>query len=307
MTRRRLVVAKQLYQEAIVSAAVESAVGRMLAIISLDMAAETLVKTVILSANPRERTDRKNFQELVSEADRLAQSQGVGALPYKTEVLSCRSVRNAVQHDARVPSAGDVEQARIYTLSFLDSSTQLLWGIHLTDVSLADLVSDPKLRDYLVASESALASGDHVLSIFRASYALDVSLWGLASATFVTMSGHEEMVSPSTHELVDAVVLSMAGINLARYRRLRTMAGSAAAMLGGGARFSGFDLTAGRADAECAVAFCTDAILRIQEQMGMVVSHNSSSPGAEASLTERQLSGQEEWHPSADEPISSNG
>lgn len=137
IAHRKLALSKQLYQHAVNQAARHAVGSRILAVIAFDLAAETLLRTVVTTLAP-DKTPADGFAGLLQQAEATLASSGLGTLPDKVNVLHVHGFRNDAQHKARYPSVTDVSDARTYTRDFLDKLTTAVWGLRCNHVGGPD-------------------------------------------------------------------------------------------------------------------------------------------------------------------------
>lgn len=71
--------------------------------------------------------------------------------------LALHRFRNGVQHEGNVPSADDVDRARLRATDFLESLLQTFFGTRLLGVSRAALLREPGVRERVEQAEEAAA------------------------------------------------------------------------------------------------------------------------------------------------------
>ena len=153
ITRRKLILVRQLYQQAEKqSGSRHSIVSRIMAIIIFDLKIETLLK-VIVEALDQRITLSDSFNSLLQQCEKLLLEHGITPFPYRAHVLHLHSIRNDAQHKAKYPNESDVSDCRTYARDFCRDVIQNVWGTVFDELSQLDWIDDGILKKML---ESAL-------------------------------------------------------------------------------------------------------------------------------------------------------
>lgn len=161
VTLKKLVLVKQLYQQAYLhSEARSSPVSRIIAVVTFDLATETILKAVFSSLNPSKNPE-KEFQGLVSSVESSLTPIGLSSLPDKVQIQHVRSIRNDAQHKAKYPTEIEVNDCRTYTRDFLEHLTIQVWNKNFDEISLIDLIQHPKIKELLVKAETYFKNGEY--------------------------------------------------------------------------------------------------------------------------------------------------
>lgn len=157
---RRLAVVRQLFLTAEVSARDRgNPVAGMMAIVGLDLAAESLLKAFLASAGPGHGFDVA-FADLLKKSDELLKQKGLPGLAFAPRLRHLHNGRNSVQHDARFPHAQEVDDARVYVHGFCQTFVRDVWGTDFDRISLVDLIQDELTRRVLHQAEDDIAAGN---------------------------------------------------------------------------------------------------------------------------------------------------
>ncbi len=152
ITQRKLVIAKQLYQQAANQAeARHSVTNRIFAVIGFDLAVETLLKAVTGALDQTKQPSEK-FNGLLDQCDSLLTGDGLPSLPYRALVLQLHSIRNDAQHKAKYPNEADVSDCRTYARDFCREVARYVWDISFDNLSLIEMIDDNQLKELLKAS-----------------------------------------------------------------------------------------------------------------------------------------------------------
>lgn len=266
ITRRRLVLAKQVYQRALALAhGTVGAVDGTLAVIEFDFALETVVKSVFRAFDQQRRMPEK-LTELVSETNGLLQAQGYPPIAGAQNIHRVRGIRNAAQHEARTPTVDEVNDCRTHTHDFLAHVLNAVWGVAIDTLSMADAVQQPEVRRLLLDSERCLHAGNYLEAVQRSGAALTRAIMHLYSAGLVMIpdSSLQVVLVP----MMQVVNFSALGLNYAEYMRYKQVAGENHYDAGGKLYSSGVKEPLDRKDAEHAVAYCEKTVLEIETRVG---------------------------------------
>jgi hypothetical protein len=176
IARKKLIIAKQLYQSAIIqSVSHNSTIRRLLSVIGFDLAIETVLKTIVGSLDSS-KSPVDTFQGLVQQCDKLLASAGYSTVPDKANIQYIHSIRNDAQHKAKYPNESDVSDCRTYARDFLRKIVVELWGIDFEKICLTDVIQHEKVKQYLVDAETSLSQGNYQQAIQSASAGLTWTL-----------------------------------------------------------------------------------------------------------------------------------
>ncbi|MFC6159658.1 hypothetical protein [Kribbella jiaozuonensis] len=161
-TSRRLRVARQAFTsaEALAAAGMTDA-DRVSAIVGFDFAAETVIRAVLFDAarylDAKVDPKVQGFRPMLEAAAEAFRSDSLATdVPGRPGLEHVRNIRNAAQHEARIPTLVEVHESRIYTKDAATEAVRLAWGV---DFLAADIqaVRSAIVRGYL---NSAVASED---------------------------------------------------------------------------------------------------------------------------------------------------
>lgn len=287
ITRRKLILVKQIYQNALVqSTAAHSAVNRILSIIAFDLANETILKAVISSFDTS-KPPAKDIPGLIQQADDLLTKGGHDSVPDKANIYHVHSLRNDAQHKAKYPNEWDVSDCRTYTRDFLQKFSKNIWGIEFDKVSLTDTVENDEVRAHLVNGELAFSQGEYLQAIKHAALGLTLALnrvkAGILGRDMPIFARGIAMVdglgNPASRldaerayrafERVQETLLYVSlGMNYVDFMRYRQIVGEIIFTIDGSAHYLGTKENLEAHEAEFVVAFCADSVARIESQVG---------------------------------------
>ncbi len=168
ITRKRLALTKQLYQQALMeSASLQSQSKRIMSVIGFDLAVETGLKAVVAALTTR-NPPAENFNGLIQQADDSLSKAGLNPVPDKAHIQHVHALRNDAQHKARYPNETEVSDCRTYVRDFLQKLISDVWALSFEELSLAEAIQNEEAREYLIAAEIALKDGDQKEAVVQA-------------------------------------------------------------------------------------------------------------------------------------------
>ncbi len=287
ITLRNLALARQLFQHAVTQAAHDTLTARILAVMSFDLATETLMRAAIGSLDVA-RTPADGFIGLVQQMDSLLAAGSLGPLPDRGNIVQVHSVRNDAQHRARQPSRTEVSDARTYTRDFMRKVTELVWDLDIESVSLVDLVSHPRLRECLGNAERHFQAGEFTQSAEQACTAVTLAFEYVENSIVGRLPGfiggfvmHDSFGKPAgSHDsrgmlqaferMRDTVLISTLGLSYPDQVRFRQLAGSVFFTMDGKAHTHGAKPGLSEAEAEFVLAHAIGAVHQIEATVGDV-------------------------------------
>jgi hypothetical protein len=285
ITLRKLALAKQLFQHAISQASHDTATTRILAVMSFDLAIETLMRAAVGSLDAS-RAPADGFSGLIQQLDSLLASASLGPLPDRGNVIHVHSVRNDAQHRARQPSKIEVSDARTYTRDFMRKTTQLVWDLNIDTVTLVDLICHPRLRACLENAERHFQLREFTLSAEQACTALTLAfdyvgdsivgrlprfLGGFEIHDSFGKPGHSSdsrEVLRTFERMRDTLLIAALGLSYPDQARFRQLAGFVDFTMGGKALAHGVKPDLSEAEAEFVLAYAIGAVQQIETTVG---------------------------------------
>ena len=285
ITRKKLVLTKQLYQRALVqTSASHNDVGKILAVIIFDFAVETVLKAVVSDLEPSKPPPR-SFQQVLERADQLLAERQRKPVPDKGNIQHVHNLRNDAQHKAKFPNKTDIEDCRTYVRDFLQKLFLDVWKLSFEKMSLTDIVSHQEVKEYLIAAETALASGEHTEALIKSEAALSTALGLIKEAVVGRMDSHAnpnlnyvswDKSQPSTYALLemmrDHIVRATVGLNFTDYSRYRRIVDSVIDsiefMADGHYDVNRTGRLVALKDAEFVVAYAVNAVIQIEDVAG---------------------------------------
>lgn len=292
-TRRRLLLAKALYREAVTEAvAPQRSHRRIAAILSLDLANETLLKAVVWDIGGG-KAPKKEFAPLMSQARAMVAVThgGTGAqpppLPGEGGASEVHDIRNDAQHRARPPSSETLAECRTHTHDFLAGMAEHVWGVDFDALADSDSVDEWKCRSLLADAERALTEGEFLLAARTARKALirasrlateehRFPQWTTYQVAGVPgMEGIASLARDLEKEFDDvrSRIRDLAlGLDPVDYRRLLRLTGHHWQTMDATDHWSDPVDAIDRAWAEWAVLYCNESVVRIEDRFGALIS-----------------------------------
>jgi hypothetical protein len=288
ITRKKLILVKQLYQQAVVqSASQHSIISRILSVIGFDLAVETVLRAIVGSLDTS-KTPADGFQGLIQQCDSLLATAGCNPIPDKANIQYIHSIRNDAQHKAKYPNESDVSDCRTYARDFLQKIIFEVWGLDFEKISLTDIIQHEKVKQYLVDAELAFAQNDYQQAVQHASAGLTLALNRVESAIvgrlpsfakgilLVDSSGelmsdsHSKDVYRAIEKMQDTLLYTALGMNYAHFMEYRKVAGYVAFTIDGTPRFHGQKEIIEQKDAEFVLSYVTNTIVQIESIVGNI-------------------------------------
>lgn len=278
-TRRRLLLAKALYQAALSSSSAPlRSHRRIIAMVNLDLANETLLKALVwdLGEGVKPKGDYGSLQQqaraLVAKATGASSSQPP-PLPGDGGASEVHELRNGAQHRGRAPSDEDLAASRGYTHAFQAGVVEKVWGLSFDALAHSGAIDEPTCRARMEQAEAALLLDDY-LGAARAARAALARASTLATKDYqapfamrvarAAMFGTEDREVASLRAQVRQLAL---GLDPALQGRLARLTGEYwVTPAGDNWRDAKEAIT--REGAEWAVAYCIEAITGIEERFG---------------------------------------
>lgn len=306
LTQRRLLVAKRLLWAGEDRGRIEEDWSRVLAVIALDLAVETVIRAVVRT-DPRTNPERMQFHELLRAANAVVDRVSRADLPYQAEATGLHNLRNLVQHDGRTPSSRDVSSGRMGAEVFIAELVRLVWGQVFADLTLTSLITDDRMRECCETATALVQQGLYHESMIPASFAMWTSMRSCRRVV-MQLAEHEVLSQEQDRgggkfqsELGDDLTLILAGISYPSFVEFRRLSAEWPSFTAGrGWRFFGratWQVSA--EDAEFVLRFVIDSILRLQAAFPAAERAVAGSPGPpefwEVIVSEDVLRGKVPW------------
>lgn len=156
VTKVQLTAIRALLEQALSSATSGGPVGATVALLVADVAVETLLKQVLFDLGGN--ADTAQAHELMDRIESL--EPAYGRLPEWPTARRLRKARNPVQHAGAAPNDAIAIAHVRDALSFGESVARQAYGLALSEISLAELVQEPDLRQALQSAIKSARSGD---------------------------------------------------------------------------------------------------------------------------------------------------
>jgi len=283
LTLRKLAIVRQVYLTATRQRGQPTAVSRLIAVVEYDLAIETVLKSVLAAL--QRRALGGDFADLIKQVRAALAAKGLPDLPRADAVQRVRSIRNAAQHEGRLPTIEEADECHVIARGFLDATLGLVWDLSLDGISLAGLIADDASRARIAEGEQHLASDNKKVAVEKAGEALEWALlrvknalvgrgdpWARAILTedaFGKPKASREMTA-SIQRTQETVLYLALGLDYGELVRFRGVAGSVVFTLDGGAAHYGMKDGLNDADAELALAYAAEALVQIESRVGTI-------------------------------------
>jgi len=266
---------------------------RLIAIICLDWAVETLIKTIAFVCEEsyfkgkdkgKDKASDPTFHEVWTDVNGFLASRHatVKNLPMRMQIKKVRNVRNRAQHEAIMPAQKEVADSESAVKGFIRRVAKDLWGIDFNQVAGADLIENQAAKEGLLMSEWILDK--NTPDVYReaaqnARCILEDVLDRIGSHVLGTMaSGDPRFFSTLEMRYVKyrldilqrTLVLSALGIDRSEYLKCVKLTGDlvfttqhpSGVFVQGTARISK------REEARWVIDYCTSVMLDLEEKVG---------------------------------------
>jgi hypothetical protein len=279
ITRKKLILIKQLYQQAIIqSKSQHSDVNRLISVIEFDAAIESFLKSIIWTLDSS-KTPPDKFQELIQECNNLLTKNGLSSLPDLAHIQWIHSIRNDAQHKAKLPTIENVSDCRTYTRDFIEKVMNDIYGISFESISLIELIKHEKIRQYFINTESFIKNGEYQKAVQEAATGLEwallyvkKSLVGDTShftSAFITEDSFGKHKSDSDmfrafEKMQETVLFLSLGMNYREYIQLKQITGHITITANGNSHFHNMKETITSEDSDFVFSYCINTIIQIE-------------------------------------------
>lgn len=286
ITHKKLILVKQLYQNAVVlSGSQHSTINRILSIIGFDLSIETSLRAAVGSLDSS-RTPADGFQGLIQQVDNLCTQAGMNPIPDRANIQHIHSIRNDAQHKAKYPNESDINDCRTYTRDFLHKIFFEIWGVDFENISLVDIVQHDRVKRFLAEAETALEQKDYQLAVQHSAAGLTYALNRVQRAVvgympsftnrFMMIDSFGREASESNgrdvyqafKRIQDTVMYLSMGMNYSEYMKYKQISGFVIFTISGEPNFQGMKENIEPDEAEFVVAYCTESIEKIESLVG---------------------------------------
>lgn len=175
LTLKKITLVKQIYYRGIRYSKSSNPADRIISVILYDLSNETMLNTIISSIDTT-KTPADNFPPLLNQVESLLSIKNLGVIADRSNILRLHNIRNDAQHDARVPSENDQSDCVTHCRDFLRNITKQVWDLDFDKISLADLVNNVEIKQYLIDAENSMKISDYKKSVEKSAIALEQSL-----------------------------------------------------------------------------------------------------------------------------------
>lgn len=97
----------------------------------------------------------------------------IPGLTLKESMRNLNARRVNIKHRGLLPAKSEIEISKVNAIDFFDQNTKKQFDIEFEDVTLINLITFPKVKDYLMISQQALDNGNTSDSIENSGYAFE--------------------------------------------------------------------------------------------------------------------------------------
>jgi hypothetical protein len=258
-----------------------SDVDRIGAVVQFDFAALTVLNAFLLQTLAPNKIPQA-FSELLKQVENGIRDQDpLAGLDGRANLEQVHSVRNAAQHEARRPTAEEVQDCRTHTRDALTSFCQRAWGLQF-DRAETEAVVNEHIRLYLHNALAAQTDGDSSATMAWLRAALDGAIaraapalvgpeaspesYGVAIAS--RLANPKESVQAVVRRLQATTARLALGLDLLEYQRFRELSPGAPPQGVQGLIRHPDDPTYSPDELEFAFSYVTNIIVAIEEFVG---------------------------------------
>lgn len=114
------------------------------------------VETFLVAAAEHLNVPIKARTEFATYLDRLDQAVAPQRLPFRTMLNRLNKTRVQAKHDSIVPDRAEIPNFVASTQSFLEESSDILFRLTFSSVSLINLLNDGEVKEHLAEAQNAL-------------------------------------------------------------------------------------------------------------------------------------------------------
>ncbi|MEP0986968.1 hypothetical protein [Ekhidna sp.] len=162
---RRLTLIKYLFRQG-QELSNKSEPIRGFSILNFHDSAEMFLKLVLEHRNLKKKDNGfRSFWQLIPE------------LTHKESMSELNSRRNSLKHEGHLPSKDDILICKLTCQEFFQQNTKTIFDIEFSDISLSNLISYDRTKNYLKEAENHLNNKNYKGSIERSKYAFEELLF----------------------------------------------------------------------------------------------------------------------------------
>lgn len=283
---KKLVLSKQLFNRALVQTNSFSNIEHLMAVITFDLATETVLNAVVSSLEPN-KTPSDGIPSLLNQVDKILSDKNIGNVPDRANIVSVHNIRNDAQHDARYPHSSELSDCQTYTRDFLKKIVKLVWNVDFDKITLTDLIKHEKIKTHLQSADEFLLNGNYKKAIEKATIGFDKALSSVGRVLVGSTSlySHNKIVvtdpfgrkmagndtiTKAFERMQETLRLLALGLNSLDFLKYKKITGTPLYSLGNEEPidfiFAKNDPT--KDDAEFVVAYAINSILAIEDKAG---------------------------------------
>lgn len=279
ITRKKLILVKQLYLQAIIQSKLQHTdVNRLLSVIEFDASIEFFLKCVIGSLDSS-KTPPDRFQELVQESNNLLTKNNLPPFSDLSHIQWVHSIRNDAQHKAKIPSAENVSDSRTYTRDFLERAMNDIYGLSFDTISLVELIKHDKIRQHFVDAEQFIRNEEYQKAIQESATGLEWTLMfvkkalvghsihftrGVLTEDFSGKPKSDRDILKAFEKMQEMVLFLSTNMNYNEYIHMKQIVGPVTITLDGKSHFHNMKDIINSEDSEFVFSYCVNAVIQIE-------------------------------------------
>jgi len=144
-------------------------------------------------------------------------------IPYRKEIEKINKARVDIKHHGILKRFDDYKNEISFLPYFFDSASQLAFGVNLSEVSLADMVENVKIKQLIVAAEKALNNGKYRECVENMAWARNEMIGhkfiagGALYKSFGLRAEDKEVVFENYSDTKAAVILLQHGVDFEKF------------------------------------------------------------------------------------------
>ncbi|MBP0611040.1 MULTISPECIES: hypothetical protein [Burkholderia] len=181
MELNQLVLCKQLYNEAEGFLSRKESVAYGLAVSVAQDAVELFLRAVIKQLPSNGQKPPEEFIKCMDYIDMAASGRDASRVPFRARMSELNKARVNFKHYGLVPNEVDAARLLGYAAQFFETGTPQFFQCEFANISLADLITSPEVRQKVKAAELAEREGDISEALGASAEAVELSALALLS------------------------------------------------------------------------------------------------------------------------------
>ena len=173
--KKRILLAKEFYLNAVQLAESKSPINKMMAIHNYHIAIEISVKAIMLKFEIRNaKTLNIDFESMLNEVDNFNDFKSKNIkLPYRQEMRNLNQMRNLIQHHAIEPEENSMDDWKLYSNRFLTKIFKTYFEEDFNKINRISFIDNEGLKKYLEAAFSNIQDTNFIEASSHAAAAFE--------------------------------------------------------------------------------------------------------------------------------------